>query len=510
MPFQVAVQLLIENRTYAFSLFVFGLVYYLVSTWRQAPSIYHQFERLENPWWLPKFLGKGPQTLFAEGYNKIMVPFDRPFVVTWWSLSNLILPPRYLPDLHHFKSEDASFLKNFSDAVRLHYSVGSLYESDRMGDILRKGLNPALPSLTTLIVSEIKRAIDLEIGKPEEWKTFKTVDLFIMISHRVVSRLLAGEELSRDEDFIHLSLKFGDSVFVTGLIISQLPLGPFRGIVGWLIALYHRWMLYRIVRVVEPVIARRMSEARTSKTVPRYDDSIEWAIKLNDPPQRDSRTITLEMLHILEAAAGAPGAMMSEMIYQLLVEPHYFQPLRDEIRDARKGARSTDETIQKLRLMDSFLMETNRMYPVGGVTAARTVMRKPLSLHDGTLLPVGTRIGFPCKAIQLDPANFEDPLRFDGFRFARLNEVEGKDEVGTTRYAAVTPTPTNLSWGFGKHACPGRFYAVKLAKLVFAEILLDYEFQWEGDVQTKHPASFEVEGQFLPNLSQKIRIRKLN
>lgn len=72
-------------------------------------------------------------------------------------------------------------------------------------------------------------------------------------------------------------------------------------------------------------------------------------------------------------------------------------------------------------------------------------MRKPLSLHDGTLLPVGTRIGFPCKAIQLDPANFKDPLRFDGFRFARLNEAEGKDELGATRYAAVTPTPTNLS-----------------------------------------------------------------
>lgn len=27
-------------------------------------------ERVENPWWLPKIFGKGPQTLFAEGYNK--------------------------------------------------------------------------------------------------------------------------------------------------------------------------------------------------------------------------------------------------------------------------------------------------------------------------------------------------------------------------------------------------------------------------------------------------------
>ncbi|GAW14656.1 hypothetical protein ANO14919_040590 [Xylariales sp. No.14919] len=494
MAYEGAVKPPPKSWVYGFSFLAIGIIYYLLWSYRQTPSIYRQFERVRNPWWLPKILGKGPQTLFVEGYNKIIVPFDRPFVVTWWSLNNIILPPRYLPDLQHFKAEDASFLKNFSDAVSLHYSVGSLYESDRMGDILRKGLNPALPSLTPLIISEIKRAIDLEIGKPEEWETFKTVHLFTIISHRVVSRLLAGEELCRDEGFIHLSLKFGDSVFITGLVISQLPLGPFRGAIGWLIALYHRLMLFRILRVVEPVVAKRMSEARASEMAPRYDDSIEWAIKLNEPPQRDSRTISLEMLHILEAAAGAPGAMMSEMIYQLLVEPHYFQPLRDEIREARKSALGQDEVLQKLHMMDSFIMETNRMYPVGGVTAARTVMRKPLLLHDGISLPVGTRIGFSCKAIQLDPANFENPSHFDGFRFARLNEAEYQDEVGSRRYAAVTPTATNLSWGFGKHACPGRFYAVKLAKLVFTELLMNYEFQWDGATKSEHPPSFEVEG----------------
>jgi hypothetical protein len=72
-------------------------------------------------------------------------------------------------------------------------------------------------------------------------------------------------------------------------------------------------------------------------------------------------------------------------------------------------------------------------------------MREPWVLHDGTILPVGTRIGFPCKAIQLDPSKFQDPLRFDGFRFARLNETEGKLDDGATRYAASAATPTNLS-----------------------------------------------------------------
>ncbi|KAF2681264.1 cytochrome P450 [Lentithecium fluviatile CBS 122367] len=289
-------------------------------------------------------------------------------------------------------------------------------------------------------MQEIHKAIDTEI----EWEAFKTVDLLIMISHRAVSRLLAGEELSRNKKFIHLSHKFGDLVFITGLMTAELPLGPFRKIFGYLLAQYHSVILYKVMKIVQPVVAKRMEEAENEKNVEKYDDSIEWAIKLNvdhkfnPKAKRDSRIVSLEMLHILEVAAGAPGAMMTEMLYQMLL--HH-----------------GDESHVSL-------------------TAARTVMREPWVLHDGLTLPVGTRIGFSCKAIQLDPVNFSDPgpLKFDGFRFARLNELEGRLDDGARRYSAATLTPTNLSWGFGKHTCPGRFYAVRLAKMMFAVLLQEY------------------------------------
>ena len=265
-----------------------------------------------------------------------------------------------------------------------------------------------------------------------------------MISHRVVSRLIAGEQLARNDEFLGLSRKFADSVMLTGMAIAVLPLGPLRKPLGWTIAQYHRWTLHRVMRIAEPVIAKRLVEAREGKDQ-LYNDSIEWAIRLDTPPERDSRTMTLEMLHILEAAGGAPGAMMSEMIYQLLAEPEYIRPLEEELTAALTHSESLNEALEKCPLMDSFIMETNRMYPVGGVTAARTVMHEPWVLHDGAVLPVGTRIGFPCKAIQRNPSNFQNPSRFDGFRFARLNEIEGKTQHGAIRYAADASTPTNLS-----------------------------------------------------------------
>jgi hypothetical protein len=72
-------------------------------------------------------------------------------------------------------------------------------------------------------------------------------------------------------------------------------------------------------------------------------------------------------------------------------------------------------------------------------------MNNPWVLHDGTTLPVGTRIGFPCKAIQLDPANFKDPLKFNGYRFARLNDAEKKGGDEATTHLATSVTATNLS-----------------------------------------------------------------
>lgn len=43
----------------------------------------------------------------------------------------------------------------------------------------------------------------------------------------------------------------------------------------------------------------------------------------------------------------------------------------------------------------------------------------PFVFSDGLTLPVGSRFGFPIKAIQCDPDNFSDPLAFDGFRFVK-------------------------------------------------------------------------------------------
>lgn len=64
------------------------------------------------------------------------------------------------------------------------------------------------------------------------------------------------------------------------------------------------------------------------------------------------------------------------------------------------------------------------------------------------------------------------------------------------------------SFGFGKHACPGRFYAVRKTKLIFTKLITEYEIQWnESQIPTTMPGRLSLNGQFAPNQSQKVSLR---
>ena len=57
------------------------------------------------------------------------------------------------------------------------------------------------------------------------------------------------------------------------------------------------------------------------------------------------------------------------------------------------------------------------------VTMDRKVM-KPFRFSNGTSLPAGTLISVASGAIHIDEKIYDDPLRFDPFRFARLRQQD--------------------------------------------------------------------------------------
>jgi cytochrome P450 len=73
-----------------------------------------------------------------------------------------------------------------------------------------------------------------------------------------------------------------------------------------------------------------------------------------------------------------------------------------------------------------------------------------------------------------DPNTF-DPLRFYKIRQEKSQSAKPAETVAQTQFVSVNPT--FLTWGYGKRACPGRFFASNVMKLFFAQFVMRYDIR---------------------------------
>jgi cytochrome P450 len=73
-----------------------------------------------------------------------------------------------------------------------------------------------------------------------------------------------------------------------------------------------------------------------------------------------------------------------------------------------------------------------------------------------------------------DPSRYLNPETFDGARF--LPNHECNDQVRFTKVAHDFPM-----WGYGSLACPGRFHAALVIKIVISQLLLKYDLSLENE-----------------------------
>lgn len=97
---------------------------------------------------------------------------------------------------------------------------------------------------------------------------------------------------------------------------------------------------------------------------------------------------------------------------------------------------------------------------------------KDLKLSDGTFIPKETFLLVSSERMW-NPSIYPNPEEFDPYRFLKLREMPGHE----TSAQLVSPSPEHFGFGYGNHACPGRFFAANEAKIALAQILLKYDFK---------------------------------
>ena len=128
------------------------------------------------------------------------------------------------------------------------------------------------------------------------------------------------------------------------------------------------------------------------------------------------------------------------------------------------------------------------------------VTAKDFTFSDGTIIPRGTTVSASAHNAHFNDKVYEDPLRFDGFRFSKMREGSAKT-VGM-----VSSSQDHLSFGHGRHVCPGRYFAACELKLMFAHIVTTYDVKLE--VEGVRPPDMWVTISCIPNPHANVLFRK--
>ena len=166
-----------------------------------------------------------------------------------------------------------------------------------------------------------------------------------------------------------------------------------------------------------------------------------------------------------------------------------------------------------------------------------------IQLEGNITIPKGVRIGVPMYEIHHDKDSYDNPSIFNPFRFyrhlgiaemtseatagdggiaqtsakARLAEDSGNAAVGDPtsetkplavsdqrQTSVVTGGDTFLGFGYGRHACPGRFFAAHEMKLLLAHLVQHYDVEHMAE----RPMQQTILETKLPPSSLRIRVRR--
>ena len=114
--------------------------------------------------------------------------------------------------------------------------------------------------------------------------------------------------------------------------------------------------------------------------------------------------------------------------------------------------------------------------------------------------PQGTIVSVNPTQAHHDPETYENPEQFEGFRFAKM-----RLQQDSKKYDMATP-PKFLPFGYGRHACPGRYFAACKFKIMLAHTVLNYVVKMENE--GLRPPDVWLASSCIPNLKSKVMLRK--
>lgn len=335
---------------------------------------------------------------------------------------------------------------------------------------------------------------------------------------------MIADESGRDDEFLKVANTITDLLGSTGNVIRKFP-AIFHPVVAFFSTIPLRYHSYKCTKIMKPDIERRKVALVRTSAEPNYsyeppNDFLTWSIQsaiASQPPIESQPHVLAARLAIVNFAANHSSTITATQaifdIFSFDSAQSYVDLLRKEaIRAlADEGGKWTKAAVGKLLCIDSAIRESQRMSSFDMHVGGRIVATPDgIQLPNGTVLPRGSKIATPSHSIHFEASIYPNPKEYDPLRFSRpstdktsRNESANDSSKGKP-LSMVNTSPEFLAFGHGRHACPGRFFAATVLKLLLALLVLDYEVK---PFETR-PLNLEVGETLLPDPKVKMLVKR--
>ncbi|KAI1860426.1 hypothetical protein JX265_009825 [Neoarthrinium moseri] len=452
------------------------------------------------------------QKLYNMGYAKFK---NRTWRLTGTDGDRIILPRHLLDDVGRMPDSHISIEKAIEKSNEIRYTGlgGTQGETEFLIHLIRSDLTHALNRINPRLEEEIAHATVEELGPCEDWTRAVIYQKMLRIVAVASGNIFIGPDLCRSEEWIVPAITYTVDLFTAIGKLKQWrwwtrPIGQY--FIPEIESLHqHR---RKAVEWLEPVVAKRR-QMMEKKGYEAPDDMLQWMMNKGHEFNVSDNSLALIQLNLSLAAIHTTTLTTTLVLYDIVAQPGLVQELRNEVRTAmaNHGDKLTTRALHDMRLLDSVMKESQRTNPVNLVRFIR-IVEKPVTLSDGTYLPPGTHIESAHASILQDRNLYSNPETFDGHRFLNLRSGATPDPLqykNKEQYQFVTATKDFMSFGYGRHACPGRFFAGNEIKLILARILVDYDFKMP-DGLTERYANLNTGLDSLPDPTKALLFKRLN
>ncbi|KAG7120174.1 Cytochrome monooxygenase adrA like protein [Verticillium longisporum] len=415
----------------------------------------------------------------------------------------IIFPSRYVNELRSIKSLSLSeiFRKELFADYPGFDPIRLVTETDVIPTTVRTKLTSFLVPVSGALRDESAYAIERLFGSSDHWVSFDIHTHATGLVSRLSTRAFMGEVLCRDDEWLTIAADWTMVLMDAARALHMWP-GIFKPIVHWFLP---ECRLLRKTRnkatiVVERELTRRRERERASNSKPstvKVGDTLGW---MQEVAGSENIDLAGGQLVLTFASIHTTSDLLTKCLYNLSAHPEYQNLLRKEIITVLSEKGWDKTSLYQLKLLDSFMKETQRLMPTS-VRLMNRVAQQKVTLNDGTIIPKGAILSIIQDRL-FDPDVYPEPQKFDGYRFLKLRSQPGQE----AHWQLVTTSTDHTGFGHGIHACPGRFFAATELKVALCFLLLRYD--WQQDCDSDTAPTFQHGSEIMANPDFKISFRR--